>query len=54
MEVRYMDNNNQTGNMDAYWSYPEGFEKVKALIDFLPEEEREGYLVGIINTIMDL
>lgn len=32
------------------WKYPEGYEYVKSLIDFLPEEEKDGYLNFLIET----
>lgn len=35
-----------------YWSYPEGYEAVKALIDFLPEEEKDMYLQMLVSTFL--
>lgn len=32
-------------------TYPEGWEKVKESLDFVPEEEREGFLFGLMSTI---
>lgn len=35
-----------------FWVWPEGYEAVKALADFLPEEARDAYVMGCFSMII--
>ena len=41
-------------NPKNFWTWPEGYEAVKKLADFLPEEERDAYVMGCFSLIINI
>lgn len=38
----------------TYFTYPEGYEKAKELLDFLPPEARDGFMGGFMALLLGM